>query len=98
MSACLAQEGLEAAFLARSVCSAEEPGLHARPDDAAFDSIPRRRPERNAPLIRAATAVGTGDTMQPSASKRPSYSTGLNRPGNAQVARMATSSGPRVKT
>src|ERR1700681_2910818 len=59
-----------------------------------FTATPRTQPR----FIRAAAAVGTGATMQPSASVRPSYSTGSNRPGNAQLARIATSSGPRLKT
>ena len=54
-------------------------------------------PSTQPPLILAAIAVGTGATMQPSASRRPSYSTGLTSPGKAQLARMATSSGPLVK-
>ena len=63
---------------------------------AAFE--PTLTPSTHPPLIRAAIAVGTGAAMQPSASRRPSCSTGLTKPGKAQLARMATSSGPVAKT
>src|SRR6267154_4545810 len=59
-----------------------------------FTATPKTQPA----FIRAAVMVGTGAMMQPSARVRPSYSTGSNNPGNAQLARIATSSGPRVKT
>src|SRR6202171_2200461 len=59
-----------------------------------FTATPRTQPANS----RAAATVGTGATMQPSASVRPSNSTGSNSPGKAQLARMATSRGPLVKT
>src|ERR1700722_2994198 len=57
---------------------------------------PTLTPSTQPPLIRAAVAVGTGAEMQPSASRRPSNSTGFTRPGNAQLARRATANGPEV--
>ena len=98
MSACLDHEGSSGSLCADrkrgsnifTTCSEEE-----KEELAALE--PTFTPSTQPSLILAAAAVGTGATMQPSASKRPSYSTGLTRPGKAQLARMATSSGPLVK-
>src|SRR5882762_6695722 len=96
-SASLAQDGESS--LAREISSIPLDVLVISPAKEAvptleFTATPRTQPA----FIRAAAAVGTGATMQPSASARPSYSTGSNSPGKAQLARMATSRGPLEKT
>src|SRR6266566_151067 len=50
-----------------------------------------------APMLRAAS-VGTGATRPPSARHRVPISTGSNKPGNAQLARMASARFPCVNT
>src|SRR5580692_5585969 len=97
MSACLDHDGSSGSLCADlkrgsytfTTCSDEE-------ELATFE--PTFTPTTHPSLILAATAVGTGVTTQPSASRWPSYSTGLTRPGKAQLARMAKSSGPLLNT
>src|SRR5579872_946079 len=86
-------KGLASRVIAVVPLEPRDPLLANAAETPEFTATPRTQPA----FIRAAVTVGTGAMMQPSARVRPSYSTGSNRPGKAQLARMATSSGPRVK-